>query len=152
MSNALHDSKFVQVIAPVAIVDDASWTTLEIDTLGYNYATIIFNLGATDIAMAALKVQESDTSGSGFADISGADADGGTDIDGVTAALPSATDDGNLIVFQIDLRGRKRYLDLVATAGDGAAGTFGSAVAVLSCGDLAPESVSGAGCETLIRV
>lgn len=148
----LHDAKFAQVIAPAAIVDDASFTTIEVDTLGYNYATFIFNLGATDIAMAALKVQESDTSGSGFVDIAGADLSSATDIDGVATALPSATDDGNVIVIQMDLRGRKRYLDLVATAGNGAAGTFASAVCVLSQADVAPESVSAAGCETLVRL
>jgi hypothetical protein len=150
--NDLHAAKFAQVIAPVAIVDDASWTTAAIDTLDYDYCTIVFNLGATDIAMAALKVQESDASGSGYADITGATCDGGTDIDGNTAALPSATDDGNVIVFQIDLRGRKRYLDLVATAGNGSAGTFASAVAILTKAAVAPESVADAGCETLIRV
>jgi len=152
MANELHAAKFVQVIAPVAIVDNASWTTVEIDTLDYDYATIIFNLGATDIAMVALEVHQSDTAGSGHALIAGADADGGTDIDGNTAALPSATDDGTVVVFQIDLKGKKRYLDLIATAGDGAAGTFASAVAVLTKAAVAPESVSDAGCETLIRV
>ncbi len=150
--NCLHNAKFAQVIAPVAIVDDASWTTDAIDTLDYDYCTIIFNLGATDIAMAALKVQESDASGSGYADISGATADGGTNFDGTTAALPSATDDGNVIVFQVDLKGRKRYLDLVATAGNGSTGTFGSAVAILTKGAVAPESVADAGTETFIRV
>lgn len=148
----LHDAKFLQVIAPAAIVDNASFTTIEIDTIGYNYATIIFNLGATDIAMAALKVQESDTTGSGFADISGADLSSATDIDGAATALPSATDDGNVVVIQMDLRGRKRFLDLVATAGNGATGTFGSAVCVLSQADVAPESVAAAGCETLVRL
>ena len=149
--NELHAAKFQQVIAPVAIVDDASWTTAYIDTLDYDYCTIIFNLGATDIAMAALKVQESDASGRGYTDISGADCDGSTDAFGGTAALPSATDDGNVIVFQIDLNGRKRYLDLVATAGNGSTGSFGSAVAILTKAAVAPESVSAAGCETLIR-
>lgn len=148
----LHDAKFVQVIAPAAIVDAASFTTNEVDTLGYNYATFIFNLGATDIAMTALKVQESDATGSGFADVAGADLSSATDIDGAATALPSATDDNNVIVIQLDLRGRKRYLDLVATAGNGAAGTFASAVCVLSQADVAPESVSAAGCETLVRV
>ena len=136
----------------MAIVDDASWTTIEIDTLDYDYCTIIFNLGATDIAMAALKVQQSDTSGSGFADITGATADGGTDIAGGTAALPSATDDGNVIVFQIDLKGKKRYLDLVATAGNGTTGTYGSAVAILTKGASAPTTVAASGAETIIRV
>ena len=148
----LHDAKFVQVIAPAAIVDNASFTTNEIDTLGFNYATIIFNLGATDIAMTALKVQESDTTGTGFADITGADLSSATDIDGSATALPSATDDGNVIGIQMDLRGRKRFLDLVATAGDGSTGTFGAAICVLSQADVAPESVSAAGCETLVRL
>jgi hypothetical protein len=148
----LHDAKFLPVIAPAAIVDNASFTTIEIDTLGYNYATIIFNLGATDIAMTALKVQESDTTGSGFADITGADMSSATDIDGSATALPSATDDATVTVIQMDLRGRMRFLDLVATAGNGSTGTFASAVCVLSQADVAPESVSAAGCETLVRL
>lgn len=151
--NAIQSSKFVQVISPVAIVDNASWTTNEIDTKGFKYLTVIFNLGATDIAMAALKMQSSDTSGSGFADVTGLDCDGDTDIDGSTAALPSATDDDNLIVFQVDLRGQKRYWDLVATAGDGATGTYGSAVAILSNfeGD-SPSTSSELGAETCLRI
>lgn len=148
----LHDAKFVQVIAPAAIVDDASWTTNVVDTIGFNYATFIFNLGATDIAMAALKLQESDASGSGYTDVSGADLASATDIDGAATALPSATDDNNLVVIQVDLRGRKRFLDLVATAGNGASGTFASAVCILSQADVAPESVTAAGCETLVRI
>lgn len=150
--NDLHQAKFVQVVAPTAIVDDASWTTNEIDTKDYDYATIVFSLGATDVAMTALKVQESDTSGSGFADISGATADGGVDIDGATTALPSATDDNNLVVFQLDLKGRKRYLDLVATGGNGTTGAYGSAIAILTKAAVAPESVSATGAETFIRV
>ena len=151
--NALQSSKFLQVIAPVAIVDNASWTTVEIDTKGFKYLTVIFNLGATDIAMAALKMQSSDTSGSGFADVSGLDTDGDTDIDGTAAALPSATDDDNVIVFQVDLRGQKRYWDLVATAGNGAAGTYGSAVAILSNyeGD-SPSTSAELGAETFLRI
>lgn len=150
--NEIQRLKKVGVISPAAIVDNASFTTNEIDTSGYDYCVIGFHVGATDIAMAALKVQESDTSGSGFADIAGLDCDGDTDIDGNTAALPSATDDNNIIAFEIDLRGRKRYLDLVATAGDGAAGTYGSAFALLGKGDVAPVSASDLGCETVLRV
>ena len=152
MKNSIETAKFLQVIAPVAIVDNASWTTVEIDTLDYDYLTVIFNLGFSDIAMAALKMQSSDTSGSGFADVTGLDTDGDTDIDGSAAALPSATDDDNVIVFQVDLRGQKRYFDLVATAGNGATGTFASAVAILTKGDVSPVSTSDHGAETFLRV
>jgi hypothetical protein len=148
----LHDAKYVAVISPAAIVDAASFTTNEVDTLGFNYATFIFQLGATDIAMTALKVQESDTSGSGFADITGADMSSATDIDGAATALPSDADDNKFVVIQLDLRGRKRYLDLVATAGNGSTGTFASCVCVLTQADVAPESVSAANCDTLVRV
>lgn len=130
---SLQDCKFVNVTSPAAITDNASYTTNEIDTVGYDYVTIIWQLGATDIAMTALKVQESDTSGSGFADITGATFAG---------SLPSATDDNKLYAFFIDMRGRKRYLDLVATAGDGVAGTFGSAIAILSRGEQAPSTAT----------
>jgi hypothetical protein len=150
--NDLQVAKYVQVIAPAAIVDDASFTTNEIDTLDYDYLTVIFNLGATDIAMAALKLQSSDVSGSGFADVTGLDCDGDTDIDGSAAALPSATDDNNLVVFQVDLRGQKRYFDLVATAGNGAAGSYGSAVAILSKGAVSAVTSTAMGAETVLRV
>ncbi len=149
---SVQQSKYLQVIAPTAIVDNASWTTTEIDTLDWDYLTVVVNIGATDIAMAALKLQESDTSGSGFADVTGLDCDGDTDIDGNTAVLPSATDDNNLVIFQVDLRGKKRYFDLVATAGDGTTGTYASAIAILSKGAVAPVSASDMGGETVLRV
>jgi len=152
MSTELQRAKFQQVIAPVAIVDDGSWTTLEIDTLDYDYLTVVVNIGATDIAMAALKLQSSDTTSSGFTDVTGLDCDGDTDIDGSAAALPSATDDGSLVVFQVDLRGQKRFFDLVATAGNGSTGTYASAVAILTKGAVAPVSTSGHGAETFLRV
>lgn len=147
----LQRSKYLQVIAPAAITDNASFTTNEIDAAGFRYLTVVVNIGATDIAMTALKLQESDTSGSGFADITGLDCNGDTDIDGTAAALPSATDDNNLVIFQVDLRGRKRYYDLVATAGDGTAGTYASAVAILSDAAITPVSAADIGGETVLR-
>lgn len=152
MPNALQQSKYLQVIAPVAIVDNASWTTNEIDTLGFNYLTVVVNIGATDIAMAALKLQSSDTSGSGFADVTGLDSDGDTDIDSAASTLPTATDDNSLFIFQVDLEGQKRYFDLVATAGNGTAGTFASAVAILSNADDGPDSSSDMNALNVLRV
>ena len=102
--------------------------------------------------MAALKMQSSDASGSGFADVTGLDCNGDTDIDGSAAALPSATDDNSLVVFQVDLRGQKRYFDLVATAGNGSTGSFGSAVAILSKGAVSAVTSAAMGAETVLRV
>lgn len=125
--NNLQNVKVVNVTPPAAIKDNASFATTTIDTFGFSKVAIYFALGATDIAMTALKVQESDDSGmASAADITGA-------VYGASGApaLPSATDDDKIFGFFIDLKGRKRYLDVVATAGDGAAGTFGACTAHL---------------------
>lgn len=146
--NYLQNCKVVNVIPPVAIVDDASWTTTEIDTKGYDACAIYINLGATDIAAVALKVQESDTSGSDFADVTGLVYGTSTlpAVDGgATSSLPSADDDGKVFAFFIDLKGRKRYLDVVATAGNGTAGTFASGIAVLYKAEQAPTTATDKG-------
>ncbi len=80
--NDLLNAKFVSVIQPTALTDNASWTTAEVDTLGWGYATFVFTYGASDIAMTALKLQESSTSGSGFTDITGLVVGTSTDIEG----------------------------------------------------------------------
>lgn len=124
--------KYVKAIPPAAILDDASATASVIDCGGASYAEVVVALGATDIAMTALKLQECDTSGGTYTDVTGADWDGGTDTDGGTLVLPSATDDNQLCVFQVDMVGKKRYLKLVATYDDGTAGGFVCAIARLS--------------------
>jgi len=131
--------KLLPIVFSEAIVDNASFTTTEMDTFGFNSALICVRVGTTDIAMTALKVQQSDTSGSGFADIDGADFNGDTNIDGSAAALPTATDDNKFFLVHLDLRGKKRYLDLVATAGNGTAGTWMWAWAILYNADIGPN-------------
>ena len=145
--------KFVSVTPPAAIVDNASLTTATIDTLGYSYARVFVYIGATDIAMTALKMQESDDSGmSGAADITGLVYGTSTDIAGSTSALPAATDDNKCFVFELDLKGRKRYLDLVATCGDGAAGTYVTAFALLSRAADGPVTKTERGFGNILRV
>lgn len=129
--NILQQTKVVNVTPPAAIVDAASFTTNAIDTAGYGKLAVYFSLGASDIAMTALKLQESDDSGlSGAADITGC-------VYGASGApaLPSATDDNKVFGFFVNLAGRKRYIDVVATAGDGSTGTYGSCIAVLYNGE-----------------
>lgn len=138
----LQGMKRVLVTPPAAILDNTSASTTEIDTLGYDYCTIDVLIGASDIAMTALKVQESDTSGSGFGDVTGLVYGTSTNDAGSTSTLPTATDDNKVFSFEIDLRGRKRYLDLVATAGNGTNGTYVSAIAYLSRAEAGVEDSS----------
>lgn len=145
--NQLQSIKRVAITPPGAIVDNASYTTTAIDTQGFNQLAVTVLLGATDIAMTALKLQESDDSGmSGAADITGCVFGTSTDPDtGTTSALPSATDDNKFFTFFVNLTGRKRYIDLVATAGDGTAGTYLTAWADLAVGDEVPFTATTRG-------
>jgi FlaG/FlaF family flagellin (archaellin) len=145
------DYKVVNLTPPAAIVDDASLTVAELDTAGFDYAVILVTLGATDIAMTALKVTESDTSGSGHADVTGLVYGTSTDIAGNTSALPTADDDNGIFAFEIDLRARKRYLDVTATIGDGAAGTFATVTAILSRASERPTSLAEKGYAGCLR-
>ncbi len=151
MSIEAQNVKVVRVTDPGAIVDNASFTTQEIDTNSYEYCQIYCYVGATDIAHVALKVQESATSGSGFADVSGLTFGSSTNTDGATSTLPSSTSDNEFFVFDIDLKARERYLDLVATAGNGAAGTYMVAWAILSRGHDTPQTATERGCSQILR-
>ena len=145
------DFKTVSITPPAAISDNATLTTTEIDTLGRSYMTINVYLGATDIAMAALSVTQSDTAGSGHANITGLVWGTSTNIDGTTSALPSATDDNLFQIAQIDLKGKKRYIDVTATTGDGAAGAFVTILGILSRPQVSPISASEAGANEILR-
>jgi hypothetical protein len=134
----LQKAKFVAVTPPGAIVDNAPFVTAQIDTAGFASALILVTLGATDIAMTALKLQESDTSGSGFTDIAGT-------VGGVDFTLPTATDDNKIVAFYVNCVGRKRYLDLVMTGGDGTAGTYASVVAILDRAQITPSTATERG-------
>jgi hypothetical protein len=148
---AAQHTKLVSITPPGAIVDNASLTTASVDTNGWDYAKITVYLGATDIAMTALKVQESDDDSS-YADVTGLVFGTSNNIAGSASTLPSATDDNKFFVFDIDLRGRKRYLDLVATCGDGAAGTYITAWAELSRGKDGPTTAAERGASQVLRV
>jgi hypothetical protein len=149
--NQLQNTKLVSITPPAAIVDNASYTTGSIDTQGWDYLQVVVYLGATDIAMTALKLQESDTDGS-YGDVTGLVFGTSSNIAGSTSTLPSATDDNKFFVFDVDLRGRKRYFDLVATAGDGTAGTFLTAFAILSRGKDQPVTAAERGASQILRV
>lgn len=149
-----QNTKVLNTTPPAAIIDDASAVTTEIDTLGWGYVTIYVNLGATDIALTALKVQESATSGSGFADITGLVFGTSTNTDGSTSALPIATDDNKIFAFEIDMRKRERYLDVVCTFDDGTVGGFVQIETILSKpnSETTPTTAALRGCEEILRV
>jgi hypothetical protein len=137
---SVQTQKIVTITNPGAIVDNAAFTTATIDTRGFLVVTIVLLLGALDVALAALKLRESDAD-----DMSGAADVAGADFSVAPATLPAATDDNKLYAIQVDMRGRKRYIDLTLTGGDGAAGTYAAAFAILSNPQEAPSDATGRG-------
>ena len=134
MKNAAN-LKFVPITPPGAIVDNAAFTTAAVDTKGFRHLTIVCIYGALDIAPASASIRHSDAS-----DMSSPAtlATGGTDF-----ALATATDSDNLChVFDVDLLGKKRYVDFEITGGDGSAGTYLSILAILSRPEESPNSAS----------
>lgn len=145
------------VTPPAAIVDNATLASNVIDTLGYDYCDIYCYRGATDIADVAMKVQESDTKSNTTALTSGADVTGlvfgtSTNIAGTTSSLPSSTSDNGIYKFEIDLKGRKRYLLPVVTHGDGSTGAFTVIWAALRKGELVTDTAAGRGFADILRV
>lgn len=150
--NRAQTTKFISVTPPAAIIDNASATTAEIDTLGFDYLQVYVYFGAMDIAVTAMKITESDTAGSGHADVTGLIWGTSADITGTTSTLPSATNDNTAFRFDISLLGRKRYIDLTLTLGDGAAGTFVTVFAIASRLEDGPVTAAESGCTQILRL
>lgn len=130
--------KYVPVTPPGAIVDNAAFVTAAVDTKGWSHLTFLLIWGALDIAPASASIRQSDASNMGSPSNI---AVGGTDF-----ALATATDSDNLChVFDVDLKGKKRYLDFEITGGDGAAGSYLAIVAILSRGNVKPNSAAERG-------
>ena len=147
----IQNVKFVNIIPPAAVVDNAAFTSTVVDTAGYGTVAFVVNTGFTDIALAALKVQESDAKTDATTLDSGSDVTGlvwGTSADpetGSTSTLPSATDDNKVFAAFVSTKGRKRYLQLQATAGNGTTGTYLAANAILGKAGEGPYNASTRG-------
>ena len=148
------NAKWIDVVRPGVIKDNASFTGVEIDTLGYDYLEVAVQLGATDIAMAALKVGEYDTTGGdsgAYTNITGLVFGTSTGSAGSASTLPSATDDDKIFLFNIDLKGRQRFLMLTATAGDGSTGSYLSAIGRLTQAEKVPSTAAQYGASQVLQ-
>lgn len=149
--------KIVRVTSPAAIVDNASLSCLAVDRKGFDFARFVFYIGAIDIALTALKIQESDTltdstTLANAADVTGAIFGTSTADTGSASTLPSATADNTFVTVEIDLRGRKRYLNPVVTVGDGTAGGFVAVWCELYRGEQVPTTAAQKGVGQNLRV
>jgi len=135
--------------AETAVLSSATHS-LEIDTLGFEYASIdvlfspFTSASGPTTAANVLRVAQSDASGSGQANLSG--FVGGTDFT-VSSGSTATASVGYAQRFDIDLRGKKRYLTVYATP----ASTCG---VVTSCrlgkGEAGPVSASDKNVNTMV--
>ena len=101
------------------ISSDTTTAGTEIDTAGYESATIIFQAGVVTAGDATLLVQESDTSGGTFTDV--ADAD----LIGLEASTKLDASNG---VAKIGVLSKKQYLKVSVVTANSANLTVGAQV------------------------
>jgi hypothetical protein len=110
-----HHSGARSVTKAAASVAANATHSHEIDTAGFKYASIdvIFSpfTAATSAYASVLKVQESDVSGSAQADVTGLSITAG-------AGATTGANVGAVARFNVDLRGRKRFLTVVTSPGN----------------------------------
>lgn len=135
----LQNCKFQKMIVPIDTTG-ATATDVEVDTLGFDYLTVIVQLGNVAANMTALKLQESDTTAASEADFTG----------GAFTAPTAAAGDNDVLVAFVDLRKRKRFISIVATAGAGA--TLISAIGILSRAEVTPTSATERGIDEQLIV
>lgn len=141
--------KFVPLINAQLLVDDAYFAgshqhgsiNTAADGLGFHYASIYFQLGATDIAVAELSLYESDDD-STYTQITTPVT---TNYATSPNTLPSATADGTCVAWFIDLRNRKRYIRVNAKGGNGSVGAYAYSFALLWNADETPSTVTKRG-------
>jgi hypothetical protein len=116
-----------------------------VDTLGYDYLTVDVITSTSDAATnnpSVLKLGQSDAT-SGFTDIQGTIGD--TDW-----TIPDAVTSGTWgLRFNVDLRGRKRYVNISLSPLTTQTVT---AIGTLSRADESPTDAAGAGVDALIEV
>jgi len=122
-----------------------------IDTLGFDFASIAIIAATADVVSnkpTVCKIQEADTTdASNFADIVG--LRGGTDFTIPNANTAATAVVQNLYQFNVDLRGRKRYLQAVYSPQTTQTVTV---VANLAKGEQAPTSAAKANAMTLAEI
>lgn len=150
----LHVAGTKSVCSSVTAVTSAQTASLEIDTIGYEHASIdvvfsSFTSAAATAATAAtvLRLAQSDSTGtaaqSNISGFVGATAAGG-DFQ-IASGVTNASGVGYVHRFDVDLRGRRRYITVYATP----VSTVGVVtVARLSRGEAGPQSAADKGVTT----
>lgn len=140
----LTQTKDVVSVEPQARINNAAVTCAAVDRRNFDYANVKLILGATDVGLTVCKLQESDDNVT-FADVPGADFS-------VSGVLPASTDSNKVFEWDVDLRGRKRYLRPAITVGNGTSGAFVTVLAQLFRGEQAPATPAARGAAQVLTL
>jgi hypothetical protein len=127
-------SKDVVSVFPQARLNNGSFTVTSVDRRDFDYATLEVVLGATDVGLTALKLQESDDN-STWTDVPSGDFS-------ISGTLPTSSNSNTLWGWDINLTGRMRYLRPAITVGNGTLGAFLTAIFKLGRAEEAPYSAA----------
>jgi hypothetical protein len=119
-----------------------------VDTLGLSAVLFLFDLGTTDVIVGstdtshALKIEECDTTGGTYTDVTGA----------ALAAVLASTGDSKLRAIFVDLsKSHKRYMKVNAPTAGNATGANLSILAIGFPSDQMPKSAAEMGLAELIE-
>jgi len=119
------------LLTPPQLKDNGAFAgNTYVDTMGWGHVEFLFITGTLDIGLgsttagAAPKIEECDTSGGSYTDVSGA----------ALADAIGAGEDDSMFAIHVDLaKSHKRYMEVNApTAGDGTNGVNATIIAILS--------------------
>jgi hypothetical protein len=145
------------LLSPPATVNNANATCSLLDTQGYRYAVIDVSLGTLAANITALYLRESDTGNVSnstltgtISNVTGSIFGTSLNIEGSTSALPTTANANTVFATEIDLRGRRRYLQVVCTAGAG--NDLVAITAKLSRPENSPETMAQRGANQTLRI
>ena len=141
----ITQTKKIQLAWPQGRVNNATVTCTSADRSGYDYAVVRVTLGANDAGFSTFKMQEADDNAT-FNDVPG------TDFSIAPLVLPTTANGNTLWEFQLDLRGRKRYLKPLLIAGNGTLGVFVAVSAELFRAEQTPITAAQQGLAGVVTV
>jgi hypothetical protein len=132
---------------PTAAVGATATATLTIDTLGYDHASVVVirASNASTVFANAVKVEESDSSGSGYTDVVGLVGGGAS---GFAIPAVTATGSASILKLDVDTKAKKRYLKVSYTPGASATVAI---VGRLGRAEVSPENAAQANVIGLVR-
>lgn len=136
--------KHVSLIKPVSVATNATQTG-RVDTRGFKHCRIAVHLdsqSSTTSAPAVLKLTEGDADDTNTAAVV-AFTGGTATSTSVGFVIPNSGTAPTFVILDIDCRRRKRYLTLSLTSGDAA--QLSSAQAILSRGEIQPDTATEVG-------